>query len=93
MSTATFDKFFYFEKMVMKQIHIPAVLPLHGKSRWSQIKQFSPVCRETFRKLSKAGKAPPAERMGIRCTFYDNAELHRWLSDPINYRVDQEANQ
>lgn len=65
----------------------PAVLPLTGKSRYSKFKQFSPVSRETFRKLSLEGRAPQPERMGIRCTYYDNAELHRWLADPINYRV------
>lgn len=64
----------------------PATLPLTGKSRWSRIAKFSPVSRETFRKLSKEGKAPRPERMGVRCTFFDNAELHRWLADPINYR-------
>ena len=42
----------------------PAVLPLTGKSRWSQFKKFSPVSRETFRQLSLAGKAPQPERMG-----------------------------
>lgn len=66
----------------------PAVLPLTGKSRWSQIKMFSPVSRETFRQLSLAGKAPQPERMGIRCTYYDNQELHRWLSDPVNYSIE-----
>jgi prophage regulatory protein len=65
----------------------PAVLPLTGKSRWPKIAKFSPVSRETFRKLSKEGKAPQPERMGVRCTFYDNAELHRWLADPVNYRI------
>ncbi|WP_430231975.1 helix-turn-helix transcriptional regulator [Nitrosomonas communis] len=67
----------------------PEVLPLTGKSRWSQIKKFSPVCRETFRRLSLEGRAPKPERLGVRCTFYDNRELHRWLADPINYRIDQ----
>ncbi|MXS82138.1 helix-turn-helix transcriptional regulator [Nitrosomonas oligotropha] len=67
----------------------PAVLPLTGKSRWPKIAKYSPVSRETFRKLSKEGKAPQPERMGIRCTFYDNAELHRWLADPINYRAEE----
>lgn len=65
-----------------------ATLPTPGKSRWSKIKQFSPISRETFRKLSLEGKAPKAERLGIRCTYYDNAELHKWLSDPINYRAE-----
>lgn len=65
----------------------PAVLPLTGKSRFSQFKKFIPVSREKFRQLAKEGSAPKPERMGSRCTFYDNQELHRWLSDPINYRV------
>jgi prophage regulatory protein len=65
----------------------PDVLPLTGKSRYQQFKKFSPVSKEKFRQLSKAGKAPQPERMGIRCTFYDNQELHRWLSDPVNYRA------
>jgi prophage regulatory protein len=67
----------------------PVTLPFTGKSRWSKIAKFSPVSRETFRKLSLQGNAPKPERMGIRCTYYDNAELHKWLSDPANYSVDQ----
>ena len=65
---------------------IPATLPLTGKSRWSTIQKYSPVSRETFRKLSLKGRAPRPERMGIRCTYYDNQELHRWLKDPANYQ-------
>ena len=67
----------------------PEVLPATGKSRWSVIAKFSPVSRETFRKLSKAGKAPQPERMGIRCTFFDNQELHKWLADPAAYRANK----
>lgn len=75
--------------MNMKEAHqtVPATLPLTGKSRFSQFKKFIPISREKFRQLSKQGKAPQPERMGIRCTFYDNAELHRWLADPVNYRI------
>lgn len=75
--------------MNTKEAHqvVPATLPLTGKSRFSQFKKFIPISREKFRQLSKQGKAPQPERMGIRCTFYDNSELHRWLADPINYRV------
>jgi prophage regulatory protein len=61
----------------MMQIAKPDVLPLTGKSRWSQIKKFSPVSRETFRKLCIQGRAPQPERMGVRCTYFDNQELHR----------------
>ncbi len=66
----------------------PAVLPLTGKSRWSQFKKFSPVSRETYRKLSLEGRAPQPERLGIRCTYFDNQELHRWLANPAAYRID-----
>jgi prophage regulatory protein len=61
------------------------VLPFIGKSRWSDIAPFSPVSREKFRLLSLEGKAPRPERMGIRCTFFDNKEVHRWLADPLGY--------
>ena len=65
----------------------PKVLPHDGCSRWSQFADFSPVCRETFRRLSIEGKAPKPIRMGIRCTFYQNRELHKFLADPLNYEV------
>lgn len=63
----------------------PQPLPTIGKSRWSRIQPFSPVSRECFRQLSLKGRAPQPERMGIRCTFYDNHELNQWLADPVNY--------
>lgn len=65
---------------------LPDTLPMTGKSRWSQFRKYCPVSRETFRKLSLIGKAPKPERLGIRCTYYDNLELHKWLADPKNYR-------
>ncbi len=70
-----------------QQLPSPETLPATGKSRFSQFKKFIPISKEKFRQLSKEGKAPQPERMGIRCTFYDNQELHRWLADPINYRT------
>ncbi len=69
----------------------PAILPFTGKSRWPQLKQFIPVSREKFRQLSVAGLAPKRERIGTRVTFYDNAEVHRWLADPANYRAGKEG--
>lgn len=69
-----------------QQLSTPEALPATGKSRFSQFKKFIPISKEKFRQLSKAGLAPQPERMGIRCTFYDNGELHRWLADPLNYR-------
>ena len=75
------------ENMKKNTTSSPAEIPRIGKSRWSRIAPHSPVSKEKFRQLSKIGLAPQPERMGIRCTFYDNAELHRWLADPINYRA------
>ena len=72
-----------------QQLPTPETLPAIGKSRYAQFKKYSPVSREKFRQLSKLGKAPKPERMGIRCTFYDNQELHRWLADPVNYRAEE----
>jgi prophage regulatory protein len=60
-------------------------LPTDGMSRWSQIAPFSPICREKFRQLSLAGKAPQPVRLSIRCTAYPNRELHKFFADPLNY--------
>lgn len=65
----------------------PATLPAIGKSRFKNFAPFCPVSREKFRQLSLEGRAPQPERLGIRCTYYDNAELHKWLKDPANYLV------
>ena len=71
----------------MRYINPQEVLPLIGMSRFSQFKKFLPLSREKFRQLSKAGKAPQPLRMGRRLTMYSNAELHRFLSDPLSYEV------
>ena len=60
-------------------------LPLIGMSRFSQFKKFLPISKEKFRQLSLAKKAPQPIRMGIRCSFYRNEEIHRFLNDPLNY--------
>ncbi len=70
-----------------KQKTTPDTLPTIGKSRFSEFAVFCPVSREKFRQLAMQGKAPQPERMGIRCTFYDNKELHKWLADPLKYSV------
>lgn len=66
-------------------------LPAVGMSRWDTLRHFVPISRESWRKLVKAGKAPKPVRLSERCTMYSNAEVHRWLADPANYRVQQRA--
>lgn len=64
---------------------IPADLPQIGYSRWSQLQPFVAVSRETWRKLVIAKKAPQPVRLSERSTLYPNAEVHRWLADPLGY--------
>lgn len=69
-------------------IPLPETLPVDGMSRWSDLKKILPISREKWRQLEKAGKAPKIIRMGIRCSFQNNREIHRWLADPLNYQVE-----
>jgi len=73
----------------IKAITPHEVIPPTGKSRWSQIKPFIPVSKETFRLLSDKGLAPTRIKIGERIALYDNAELHRWLEDPAGYRANE----
>jgi prophage regulatory protein len=65
-----------------------AQLPLDGMSRWSQIAPFSPFCREKFRQLVRAGKAPQPVRFSERLTCYSNREMHRFFADPLSYQAE-----
>jgi prophage regulatory protein len=67
---------------------IPETLPQIGMSRWEQLRHFIPVSRESWRKLVIAGKAPQPVKLSERCTMYPNAEIHRWIADPANYRAE-----
>ena len=66
--------------------HASTSLPLVGMSRWLQLQHIIPVSREKWRQLVNAGRAPAPVRISERCTMYPNAEVHRWLADPIAYR-------
>ncbi|MDN7654699.1 transcriptional regulator [Burkholderia multivorans] len=61
------------------------ILPRVGLSKWAQIAPFIPMCRESWRKLGLAGKAPQPIRMSRTHSCYSNAEVHRWLADPLSY--------
>ncbi|MGU3777523.1 helix-turn-helix transcriptional regulator [Burkholderia metallica] len=66
---------------------IEPILPQVGLSKWAQIAPFVPMCRESWRKLSLAGKAPQSIRFSPTHSVYSNAEVHRWLADPLGYAV------
>lgn len=63
-------------------------LPLIGHSRWEQLKPFLPICRETWRTMSRQGRAPTPIRLSERCTVWSNAEVHRWMQDPLGYTAE-----
>ena len=65
--------------------------PVDGLSRWGDIKHLIPVSREKWRQLIRDGYAPPVTRLGIRCSFQQNREILRWLSDPLSYRAQKEV--
>ncbi|MDR5741576.1 transcriptional regulator [Caballeronia sp. LZ029] len=62
-------------------------MPATGLGRWRTFGRFVGVSREKWRLLVLEGKAPQPIRMGIRCSLYEYAEIHQWLSDPLNYRA------
>jgi prophage regulatory protein len=68
--------------------HLDISLPIDGFSRWQQIKQFLPISRETWRKMVRAGRAPQPIKMGLRCTMYQNSDLHEFLQDMTNYKTE-----
>lgn len=63
-------------------------LPRDGMSRFNQFKPYLPISREKFRQLVIAKKAPQPIRLGSRCTFYKNSDLHEFFNDPLNYRAE-----
>lgn len=68
-------------------VNAKSELPIDGFSRWADIKHIIPVSKEKWRQLSRDGFAPPIIRFGLRCSFQENREILRWLSDPLNYRA------
>ncbi len=70
--------------MVVNHLAAPQ-LPFIGKVRWNELKLFIPVCRETWRQLVLAGKAPQPEQLSVRCVAWDVTEIRKWLADPQGY--------
>ncbi|CAD6548791.1 hypothetical protein LMG28727_04892 [Paraburkholderia kirstenboschensis] len=66
----------------------PQALPLNGCSRWADLEPFIPVGRETWRKLCLSGRAPKPVKLSLRCTVWNNAEVHIWLSAPAAYSAE-----
>ncbi|WDD94863.1 AlpA family transcriptional regulator [Burkholderia sp. FERM BP-3421] len=65
----------------------PVALPLDGLSRWESLRSSIQLSRETVRQREREGKFPRSIRLTQRCTVWRNREIHRYLADPLNYRV------
>lgn len=62
-------------------------LPHAGRGRWNDIAPFVGVCRETWRQLVNAGKAPAPLHLTGRCALYDFSAVHAWIADPANFNA------
>jgi len=67
------------------------ILPRVGLSKWAQIAPFIPMCRESWRKLVNAGRAPRPIRLTASCSMYRNEDVLAWLADPLGYRAAPET--
>ena len=61
-------------------------IPSVGFSRWKQFFRLIPFSKEKFRQHVIQGRAPQPIRFSARCTAYANADLIRFLDDPLNFR-------
>jgi prophage regulatory protein len=66
----------------------PQTLPIDGFTRWNDLRNFVPFSRETARKRELEGRFPRRHHFSQRCAAWPNRELHRWFSDPKNYRAE-----
>lgn len=64
----------------------PVGLPVYGFLRWSDLRPFIPLSRETVRKREQEGRFPRASRLTQRRTVWLNREIHRWIADLLTYR-------
>lgn len=67
----------------------PRSLPLDGFTRWADLKLIIPLSHESVRQRELAGRFPLRVKLGSeRSVGWPNREIHRWLADPANYRVE-----
>jgi prophage regulatory protein len=61
--------------------------PSEGYSRWADARPFVRRSREWVRQKEAAGLFPRGVRTSQNEKLWENAELKRWLRDPIGYRA------
>lgn len=61
-------------------------VPKSGFSRPKQVAIVFPVSMGTIRNLQLKNKAPKTIKMGERVALFSNEEIHKFCSDPSNYK-------
>jgi len=62
--------------------------PTTGYSRWRDLAPFVRFSREWVRLQEAAGRFPRGVRASATLVVWPNAEIKRWLADPLNYRAE-----
>ncbi|PNL00119.1 AlpA family phage regulatory protein [Burkholderia glumae] len=62
--------------------------PTTGYSRWRDLAPFVRFSREWVRLQEAAGRFPRGTRASAKLVVWPNAEIKRWLADPLNYRAE-----
>jgi prophage regulatory protein len=62
--------------------------PTTGYSRWRDLVPFVRFSREWVRLQEAAGRFPRGVRASAKLVVWPNAEIKRWLADPLNYRAE-----
>ena len=71
-----------------KNTNTTTELPLKGLSRFEQIKPYIGMSRSSFLALVEQKKAPQPQRLSQRMSVYRNEDVHRFIQDPLNFKVE-----
>ena len=66
--------------MSTPQPNTPAILPMTGYSRLSQILPFLPIAKSTVEDWVKKGKFPAPVKLSKTVTAWRNEDIHAWLN-------------
>ncbi|WP_082750745.1 AlpA family phage regulatory protein [Burkholderia sp. MSMB0856] len=55
--------------------------------RFTDLRLYVRLSRQTVLALEQAGRFPQAVRFGARCTLWRSDDVIEWLADPERYRV------
>lgn len=61
--------------------------------RFTDLRPYIRISRQTVLTLEQTGRFPRAVRFGPRCTLWRTADVIEWLADPGHYRAPRPAGQ